>query len=122
MSLRNTPFAIAGPNNTVNLTVSTVPGIVQFDNILPAGVPPTGNPSQPLRNHSRTVRIFNAGPSTAFIEFLGKDQPNPASASSSYPLGSGVERIFSQAGADYLGAITASGPATLYVTPGEGGI
>src|SRR5579872_3408343 len=123
MTLRNTPFAPAGPNATVALAAGPSPGSVQFDNILPPAQSPTGNPSQIPRRRSASVRVVNTGPSIAFIELIGANQQNPASPNSSLPLLANGERVFATGGADFLAAVTAAGgSALLYATPGEGGI
>jgi hypothetical protein len=123
MTLRNTPFAPAGPNATVSLSATPTPAAVQFDNILPPAQAPTGNPSQAPRRRASTVRVINAGPSLAFIELIGANQQNSVSPGSSVPLLPGTERVFATGGADFLAAVTAAGgSAQLYATPGEGGI
>jgi len=123
MTLRNTPFAPAGPNATVSLSAGPTPAAMQFDNILPPAQAPTGNPAQAPRRRAGTVRVVNAGPGTAFVELIGANQQNPASAASSLPLLANSERIFATGGADFLAAVTAAGgSAQLYATPGEGGI
>ena len=116
------PFAPAGPNVTVLLAAGIIPKSVQFDDLLPPGQAPTGNPAQTPRRRSASVRIFNLGPSLAFIELLGAGQDNSVSSNGSFPLPAGAERVFSTVGADFLAAVTASGTATLYATPGERGI
>ncbi len=122
MTLRNTPFAPAGPNASVGLSAGPSPASVQFDNILPPAQAPTGNPSQAPRRRAGTVGIVNAGPSIAFVEFIGANQQNSANASSSLPLLPGTVRVFATGGADFLAAVTAAGgSAQLYATPGEGG-
>jgi len=123
MTLRNTPFAPAGPNVTVGLAAGPSPGSVQFDNILPPAQSPTGNPSQIPRRRSGSVRVVNTGPSITFIELIGANQQNSASPNSSLPLLANSERVFATGGADFLAAVTAAGgSAQLYATPGEGGI
>jgi hypothetical protein len=123
VTLRNTPFAPAGPNATVGLAAGPTPGAVQFDNILPPAQAPTGNPSQIPRRRSASVRVVNAGPSIAFIELIGANQQNPASPNNSLALLANSERVFATGGADFLAAVTAAGgSAQLYATPGEGGI
>lgn len=120
--MKTAPFAPSGPNVTVNLVAGNTPGVVQFDNILPNAQSPTGNPSQQPRRRSSAVRIFNAGPSVAFIELIGTNQANSVSVNTSFPVPVNSERVFNSQGADWLAAIVASGNATLYATPGEGGI
>ncbi len=69
------------------------------------------------------MRVVNAGPSIAFIEFIGANQQNSANPNSSLALLPNSERVFATGGADFLAAVTAAGgSAQLYATPGDGGI
>lgn len=65
-----------------------------------------------------SVRLYNAGSATVFCEFGGSEVV--AAVASGFPLPAGGVETFNPQGGSYLAAITASGTATLYVTPGEG--
>lgn len=92
---------------------SASPSSVQFDNVLPQG----GG-----FRKSNCVRVVNVGPSGVFIEITGSGQPNNVSAGTGMFLGAGMTEKFTTAGGTFLAAVTASGSATVYATPGEGGI
>lgn len=69
----------------------------------------------------RQVRIFNAGSSTAFLAF-GKDN-TVAATTTGMPIGAGAIEVISiqpDGTALWAAAITASGTATIYLTPGSG--
>ena len=86
---------------TVNLAATTASSRVQV---------------QPS-HQSRHVRIFNSGTVTVFIE--AGDSTITASASTGMPIAAGTVEIIS-APSGYIAAITSTGTATLYFTPGEG--
>jgi hypothetical protein len=67
---------------------------------------------------SPRMRLYNAGPSTVFVEQGNSSVVATVAASMPIPAG-GVE-VFTFARATHLAAITGSGTATLYATPGEG--
>lgn len=83
---------------------------------LAAGVA-TGRVAVQGTNNSRHVRIFNSGNVTAFIE-CGNATVTAALATG-MPIAAGAVEIVS-APVSNIAAITASGTATLYFTPGEG--
>ncbi len=65
------------------------------------------------------VRVFNAGAATVFIEF-GVSTVEAATASS-MPVPAGAVETFSVGpSVTHAAAITASGTATVYFTPGQG--
>ena len=68
-----------------------------------------------------TVRIYNAGPNTAFIEFGGTSAIEAATATS-MPIPSGAIETFSRGpSVTHMAAIcAASQTATVYATPGNG--
>jgi len=63
------------------------------------------------------VRVYNVGPSIAFVRFT-------AGASTALvtdmPVAAGAIELFTKGDADTVSAITASGTATIYLTVGEG--
>lgn len=75
-------------------------------------------------------RVHNAGTVTAFISFgtsAGTAQTNAvvptgagASAKNSYPLPAGFVEVFTAPPDCYWSAITGSGTANIFVTPGDG--
>lgn len=69
-------------------------------------------------NFSRHVRVFNSGANTAFVEF-GTSNAVAASTTTSMPVAAGTVEIFS-CPEPWVAAITGSGTALLYFTPGEG--
>jgi hypothetical protein len=123
MSLRVPPFNAAGNAVTVSMTVGTVPQSVQFDNVTPPSVnsPPNVSPQPAIAQKSRNVRVFNAGPDTVFIELGGASGPS-ASKTSGVPLAPNAKEVFTTGGATFLSAVALSSAATIYATPGEGGI
>ena len=71
----------------------------------------------------RRVRVFNGGTVPAFVEFGGSAVTASVPSGSTgggVPVAPGSIEMFTAAGADYVAAITSSGSATLYLTPGEG--
>lgn len=66
----------------------------------------------------RRLRIYNAGPNLAFVEVTGSG--GAVSSATGMPIPSGEITIVTATGS-HLAAVTTSGSATLYVTPGEGG-
>jgi hypothetical protein len=88
--------------NTASLAVTTSSDRVAI----------TGNPTQ--------VRLrTNGADAVAFITF--GDSTVTAATATGIPLGPGAIEVFSvPLNATHIAAITASGTATLYVTPGEG--
>lgn len=70
------------------------------------------------------VQIINTGTGTVFVAFgdgtVTATVPNGATAGS-IPIGAGQNVLFTlRRGETNVAAITASGTATVYVTPGEG--
>lgn len=119
------PFAPSGNGVTVQLVVGTKPGTVRYDNILPpAPAFPNVVNQPPIASRSQSVRIYNAGPDTAFIELVGGQSggsdiaPSPLTG---FPMPPNTERVFSSRGATVLAAVSVL-KSTLYATPGEGGI
>ncbi len=108
--LKLRPFEAAGNHVTVSLTVTArVIGVVRFDGGLGLA-------------NARSVRIFNAGPDTAFIEFVGEQGDQTALRADGIPIAAGAREIFAANAATFLAAIAQSTTATLYATPGEGGL
>jgi hypothetical protein len=68
--------------------------------------------------NARHIRVANSGSVTVFVEF-GTTNSTAASLTTSVPVLAGSVEIFS-APYEYAAAITASGTATVYFTPGEG--
>jgi hypothetical protein len=67
---------------------------------------------------SLRMRLYNAGPSTIFVEFGNAGVT--AAVATGLPIPAGQTESFSFGRATHLAAITAAGTATLYATPGEG--
>ena len=66
------------------------------------------------------LRVVNAGSVVAFVAFGGETVE--ASASTSVPIRPDSEMILRPGGSSYMAAVTAAGTATVYATPGYGGI
>jgi hypothetical protein len=67
-----------------------------------------------------SVRVVNDGTVISFIEF-GYGSAATAAVASSIPMLPGTAEIFSVGeGCTHISAITASGTATVYATPGQG--
>lgn len=74
---------------------------------------------------SRHVRVHNAGPDTVFVTLGGAAvvatvPAGEKTANGGMAISVGAIEILSAAGQSNLAAITASGAASLYITPGEG--
>ncbi len=94
------PFSPGGA--TVNLSATNVAASVQF-NLL----------------RSDAVRLYNSGAEAVFIAF--GDSTVTTTVAAGMPIGAGVTEVLGCGGQSYIAGITAgSGPAVLYVTPGEG--
>jgi hypothetical protein len=93
--------AFAPGGATVNLTATAVTDIVQI---------------QDGRN-SRHIRIWNSGTVPVFVEF--GDDAVEADAAVSMPIAPGNTEVLT-CPFEYVAAITESGSAKLYITPGEG--
>lgn len=66
-----------------------------------------------------TVRVYNAGTAAAFINF--GTSTVEAAAATSVPVPVGAIEVFAIGpGVTHMAAITASGTATVYATPGQG--
>ena len=91
-------FISSGP--TVNLAVTGTTGRVQFS---PSPV--------------RSVRIYNAGTVAAFI--VCGEATVVATTAAGIPVAPGSVEVLG-CGGTFVAALTASGTATLYVTPGAG--
>lgn len=72
---------------------------------------------------ARQVRIHNAGNVTAFVAFGGSGitatVPAGDKDGNAFPIPAGAVEVL-VCGQSYAAAITASGTAALYLTPGEG--
>ena len=91
----------------------------------------SGSVPTPVQAVSRTLggnqyRILNSGSSTVFLG-IGPDADGAtgnavvvSSTQGSYPLLPGTDEVLSFAPNWYFTGITASGTATVYVTPGDG--
>lgn len=66
-----------------------------------------------------SVRIYNAGPATVFIEF-GTSAVTAATATSIPVPAGAIETQVVGPAITHVAAITASGTATVYFTPGQG--
>ena len=97
------PFS---PNSTVSLAVTTATGSVAF------GKGITNPPS---------VRVYNAGVVTVFINAGGAAV---TAAVTDLPIAPGTVETLNLSGktspSTHVAAITASGTATIYFTPGDG--
>jgi hypothetical protein len=89
--------------DTVNLSVSSSSARVQI----------TASSSG-----SSNVRIHNKGTVGLFVTFGGSSVT--ATTAAGIPIPVGAIEIFGLGNYDYVAAITASGTATLYATPGQG--
>lgn len=73
--------------------------------------------SATIDKFSNACRVYNAGPSMAFIRF----STGAASAlTTDMPLPAGSVETFTKGSADTVAAICAAGTASLYFTNGEG--
>ena len=96
------PFSL-GVGNTLSLTATT------------SGASVTLNASGAA---SQCIRIYNAGTVAAYLRAsLGASTP---STSTDLPIPPGGVEVFSKGDCDTISAITATGSAALYITPGEG--
>lgn len=77
----------------------------------------TGNVEVQTGPLARHLRLYNSGTVTVFIKFGATS--GVTAAVTDYPLPGGAVEIVS-APAAWMAAITASGSATIYATPGEG--
>lgn len=77
----------------------------------------TTSTSATLDRYSNAVRVYNAGPNTAFIRFT-----NGASTAvvTDIPFPAGGIETFTVATADTVSAICIAGTASMYFTNGEG--
>jgi len=95
--------SVFGPGgNTVSLAVTGTTGRVQFQT----------TPQHP------SLRIYNAGTVAAFINC--GDVTVTATTGSGMPVAPGSVEVMSCGSQLYVAAITASGTATIYLTPGTG--
>lgn len=103
MAWSGLPFT-ARPASTVNATADNSTGSTAV------AITPGVNPH---------VRVRNAGSVDVFVEFGGTDVT--AATTTGLPLGPGGVEVFGLPnGATHFAAITASGSAVVYVTPGAG--
>jgi hypothetical protein len=100
VSFAEDPFTSSGP--TVTLAVTGTTGRVQ---VSPSSV--------------RSLRVYNAGTVAAFIQ-CGGDNTVVATTAAGIPIAPSSVEVLGCQGATYVAAITASGTATLYLTPGAG--
>lgn len=84
----------------------------------------TGNISFQSSNLSAHVRIVNTGTTPAFVEFgessITATIPS-GTATGSMPILGGSQVIL-RARNNFVAAIVSAGTATLYITPGDGGL
>ena len=92
------------PGATVKLSAGTSSSRVQFQT---SGM---GKPG--------SLRLFNAGPVTIFVELGGSAVA--AAVATGMPVPPGAVETIGPQGGSHIAGITASGTADLYVTPGEG--
>lgn len=64
------------------------------------------------------IRVYNAGTVVAFVTWGAGSAT--ASATTCTPIAPGWSEVFYKANADTVAAITATGTATVYFTPGNG--
>ncbi len=73
--------------------------------------------SAAVDNTAPQLRIYNAGAATVFIRWgIGAQ----TAVTTDMAIPAGVVEVFSKGAADTVAAITASGSATVYLTPGVG--
>lgn len=107
------PF-VARPNSTVSLSATTSSGstTVAF------------NASSSTAAVCTSVRVVNSGTAATAVELGGSSVvatvPNGGTPGS-FVLAPNEARVFSTNGATHAAAITTTGTATVYLTPGEGG-
>ena len=99
VSFAEDAFTPSGP--TVNLAVTGTTARVQFS---PSAV--------------RSLRVYNAGTVAAFIQ-CGGDDTVVATTAAGIPIAPSSVEVIGCSGS-YIAALTASGTATLYLTPGAG--
>lgn len=96
--------------------------LVPADTVAPAGVQADGQPN------ANQFRIFNGGTVTAFLG-IGVNAaaataaaviPVAGTPAAGIPIPAGIVEVISAPPDAYFSAITASGTASVYVTPGEG--
>jgi len=100
VTLAQNAFNPSGP--TVSLAVTATTGRVQY---------------QPGTSGS-AIRIYNAGTVAAFI--VCGEATVVATTAVGMPIAPSSVEVLGCQGATYVAAITASGTATIYVTPGAG--
>lgn len=83
--------------------------------------PATGTVSAPVGLRPSAVRVFNSGTVVVFIEFSSTGGPVAATSTLSMPIAPGGSDLFEKGMNDIVTAITGSGTATIYFTPGDGG-
>lgn len=101
MTLTNAPFAPKA-TSTKALSVGVSINLVEVN---------------PGPGRCRRLRLHNAGPSLVFVELTGAG--GDVSSATGMPIPVGHTGIYTAPGS-YIAAVTQSGSATLYVTPGEG--
>lgn len=90
------------------LTVNLVAGIATGAAYISVGQRPSA------------VRVFNSGTVPVFIEFSSSGAPAVAAITTSIPIAPGYTDIFEKGLNDVVTAITGTGTATVYFTPGDG--
>lgn len=96
------PFTI-GAGNTVPLACTNASASVTLS---PAAIASNG------------IRVYNSGTVTAFIR--ATTGASTAAIATDMPIPPGLVEVLSKGVCDTISGITASGSATLYLTPGEG--
>ena len=66
------------------------------------------------------LRVFNSGAVPVFVEFSTSGAPVSATITASTPIAPGGTDYFEKGMNDVVTAITGSGTATVYFTPGDG--
>lgn len=90
--------------STVTLAVTNSSSRVQFTSVA---------------NKRRSVRVANVGPRPIFVEF--GDVTVVATTAAGVPVAPGTSEVFGiPSSVTHVAALTASGTATLYTTPGQG--
>lgn len=70
-----------------------------------------------LDKNSSVVRVLNAGPSLAYLQF---GDSTVTASNAKMPIPSGSTELFTKGLNTHVAAIVDSGSAVLYFTPGEG--
>jgi hypothetical protein len=78
-----------------------------------------GNNSGISHKRNRTIRVFNEGSATVWIEF-GIDNTIAAAVATGMPVPAGAVEVFTGISANYVAAIAAGATGKVYFTAGDG--